>query len=129
MCGNACAPGQTCASGKCTCGSASVSFSAGVQGTLATNCASIGCHAGVMPKEGLDLSVGKSYANLVNVAASECASRKRVVPGNPSSSYLLQKLLGVNLCSGSQMPKAGSSLPASDLQAISDWICEGAPNN
>jgi hypothetical protein len=83
-----------------------------------------------MPKEGLDLSsAAKSYADLVNVAASQCSTRKLVVPGDPSNSYLMQKLLGVSVCSGSQMPKAGQSLPSKDLQAISDWICSGAPNN
>jgi len=96
---------------------------------LTANCASIGCHVGSAPKENLDLSTGKTYSNTVNVAANECSSRKRVIPGDPANSYVMQKLLGVNLCSGSQMPKAGSSLPSSDLQAISNWICEGAPNN
>jgi hypothetical protein len=82
-----------------------------------------------MPKEGLDLSVGKSYADLVNVAASQCSTRKLVLPGDPANSYLMQKMLGVNMCSGSQMPKAGVTIPGNELQAISNWICAGAPNN
>jgi hypothetical protein len=41
----------------------------------------------------------------------------------------MDKLLGANLCSGSQMPKAGQSLPAGDLAKISDWICQGAKQN
>ena len=67
---------------------------------------------------------------LYGIAAKECADgRKRVLPGDPSSSYLMQKLLNVSMCSGSQMPKAGASIPNASLQAISDWICSGAPNN
>jgi hypothetical protein len=41
----------------------------------------------------------------------------------------MQKLMGVTLCSGTQMPKAGSSLPQAQLDAIGAWICSGAPKN
>jgi hypothetical protein len=83
-----------------------------------------------MPAEGMNLSSGKSYANLVNVTATECSDgRKRVLPGQPSQSYLVEKLMGVSLCFGTPMPKAGSLLPSAEIQTIADWICEGAPNN
>ena len=83
-----------------------------------------------MVQEGLNLTAGKSYASLVNVAASQCKDgRKRVVPGSPSTSYLVQKLIGVNMCSGSQMPKQGQGLPSTQEQTIANWICIGAPNN
>jgi len=52
-----------------------------------------------------------------------------VVAGDPGASYVMRKLLGTNLCSGSQMPKAGQSLPQRDLDAIGGWICAGALNN
>ena len=82
------------------------------------------------PKEGLALEATKSYAELVNVAASQCGGkRKLVAPGSPSSSYLLQKLLNVDICTGTQMPKAGQSLPQKQIDIISSWICSGAPNN
>lgn len=72
----------------------------------------------------------KAYAELVNVASSQCSDKRLlVVPGSPATSYLMQKLLNVNLCSGSQMPKSGQSLPAAQLDKISGWICSGAPNN
>jgi hypothetical protein len=65
----------------------------------------------------------------VNVTASECSDgRKRVLPGNTASSYLVDKLLGVNLCGGTPMPKTGS-IPAGDVTLIEAWICNGAPNN
>jgi hypothetical protein len=51
-----------------------------------------------------------------------------VLPGNTASSYLVDKLLGVNLCGGTPMPKTGS-IPASDVTLIEAWICNGAPNN
>lgn len=53
----------------------------------------------------------------------------RVKPGLPTSSYLVQKPTHVNVCFGSQMPKTGGSLPTGDLATITNWICEGAPNN
>ena len=52
-----------------------------------------------------------------------------VTPGDVSKSYLENKLTGIGMCSGSQMPKAGSSLPAADLAKIRAWICSGAKND
>jgi hypothetical protein len=51
-----------------------------------------------------------------------------VLPGQPSQSYLVDKLMGVDLCSGTAMPKTGS-IPNGQVQTISNWVCEGAPNN
>jgi hypothetical protein len=82
------------------------------------------------PKEGLSLDAGAAYAELVDVAASQCGGgRKLVKAGDAGQSYLMHKLLGTELCSGSQMPKAGQSLPANQLALISDWICQGAKDN
>jgi hypothetical protein len=130
-CGQACGAGEACVAGICQCAtSGSVSFKSDVAPLLDASCTSAGCHAGVKPKDGLDLDAAKAYAELVDVAASQCGGkRKLVVPGSPSTSYLLQKLLNIDICSGSQMPKAGQSLPQADLDAISSWICSGAPNN
>src|SRR5256885_15410923 len=50
-------------------------------------------------------SESKAYSDLVGVASSQCADRKLVMPGDPSASYLIDKLNGTNLCSGSRMPK------------------------
>jgi hypothetical protein len=83
-----------------------------------------------MPQASLDLSSGAAYGNLVNVPSSQCSpSRLRVMPGDPGRSYLMNKLMGVNLCTGSQMPKAGTSLSSGELQSIGAWICGGAPQN
>jgi hypothetical protein len=130
-CGKTCGGGQICSSGMCQCtGSTSTSFASAVQPIFNASCAVNGCHAGTAPKQGLTLVAGASYGSLVGVAASECgSSRKRVQPGDPATSYLMDKLLGVNLCSGSQMPKSGQSLPKTEIDAIGAWICAGAQNN
>ena len=128
-CGNVCPPGQTCAAGMCMCGNASVSFSGTIEPILATQCAGNGCHGAPMPKAGLDLRAGSAYAQLVNVTANQCDDgRLRVAPGNPAQSYLLDKILNVDLCSGTKMPKMGT-VPDADIEAISNWICGGALDN
>jgi hypothetical protein len=72
---------------------------------------------------------GKAYAGLVNVVAAQCSDqRKRVLPGQPSQSYLIDKMMNVDICFGSKMPKLGA-LPQGQITTVADWICEGAPNN
>jgi hypothetical protein len=75
-----------------------------------------------------------AYAHLVNVLAGECNDgRFRVAPGDPANSYLLDKVLGVDMCSGVQMPQIGGpgedTLPNADLDVITAWVCQGALDN
>jgi hypothetical protein len=129
MCGKVCSGAQPCTAGVCGCGPP-VAFGAQVQPILTANCASAGCHTGMRPAGALSLVSGSSYGALVNVASSSvCTSMVRVSPGFATKSYLMNKLTGNGICSGTQMPKAGASLPSAQLQIISGWICEGAPNN
>jgi hypothetical protein len=82
-----------------------------------------------MPQAGLNLSAGNSYQELVNVATSQCNDgRKRVLPGQPSESYVIDKMMGVDLCFGTQMPKLGT-IGAGSIATVSNWICAGAPDN
>lgn len=123
-CGHVCAPGQTCEAGVCTCGTTSVAF-ADVQTIFTQACATYGCHTGGMPKGNLNLSDGNSYEELMNGIVGSCSDGRRLVlPGDPSESYLIDKLLGVDMCFGNQMP--GAPLPTAKIQVISDWICAGA---
>jgi hypothetical protein len=130
-CGTTCGAGQACSEGECICDAgASVSFAQDVAPLLADGCAAMGCHAGAKPKEGLDLRVAAGYGDLVHVPASQCQDGRLLVdPGAPEASYLLQKMLGVDLCSGTLMPKADAPLPEADIATISAWICAGAPDN
>lgn len=128
-CGNVCPPGLSCSGGVCACGTASVSFASEIQPFLTKSCATIGCHRGNKPKASLDLTAAKAYGELVGQATTQCGGgRLRVKAGEPTASYLLDKILGTNLCFGSKMPKMGS-VPAVELEAITNWICSGAPNN
>jgi hypothetical protein len=78
---------------------------------------------------GLDL-VDDPHAALVGVVSFECGAEMRqlVAPGRPERSYLLNKIGGGGICSGSRMPPPpAAALPTTTLRAISDWICAGAP--
>lgn len=103
----------------------SVSFTEIQNQVLTPSCATTGCHGGNDPAEGLDLSQGKAYANLVNVASSQRPQLRRVLPGNSAQSYLVQKLRGQET---SVMPPAGK-LSSAIIDSIASWIDRGAANN
>jgi hypothetical protein len=128
-CGNACDGGSACVMGGCDCAGDGVSFTAEVEPVLVDGCAGVGCHGFPVSAAGLDLRLGQAYANLVGVPSTQCDDRLLVAPGQPGASYLMDKLQGINLCFGTQMPKADQPLSASDLAAISEWICRGAMDN
>lgn len=127
-CGNACAPGDGCVAGTCvSCGPA-VGFARDVEPIFMSRCTDSGCHSGARPAASLSLTLGRSYAELVGISAS-CGSLPLVTPGDVDRSYLWSKLTGVGICSGTQMPKRGESLPAGELELIRSWICRGAAND
>jgi hypothetical protein len=85
-------------------------------------CGTSQCHGGAMPKEGLDMSTkSKAQAQMVDVPSSQCSGKMRVFSGDATKSYLINKLTGVGMCSGSQMPK-GAALSASDIDTVRQWI-------
>jgi len=94
-----------------------------------TSCAFSGCHGGSSPAQGMNLSSGQAYANIVNVASHEQPSLDRIEPSSPSSSYLYLKVTGDPSISGSRMPLGGGALSAERLQLLRSWIEAGAPNN
>ena len=129
VCGRACGSGLSCTAGVCAGCGATVSLSTQVQPIFTASCTT-GCHGGARPAAGMSLLSGAAYSNLVGVAASGCTGGQiRVVRGSVSTSYLVNKLTGVGMCSGSAMPFTGGPLPTAQLDLIRTWICNGAPNN
>jgi hypothetical protein len=84
-----------------------------------------GCHSGAAAPLGLRLDEGASYALLVNASSTEVPELLRVDPGNPDSSYLIQKLEGTAAVGG-RMPLGGAPLPAETIAVIRQWIAAGA---
>ncbi len=102
------------------------SFSSDIQPIFNGSCTATSCH-GASAQAGMTLVQGQSYNNLVNVDSAEEPSRKRVLPGDATNSYIVIKLEGRQTI-GAKMPMGGS-LDAVSLQNIRNWINRGAKNN
>lgn len=126
-CDQPCPTGAACEGGACACPGPAVSYAADIEPMLVADCTSMGCHGAPVPQEGLDLRAGHGYDELVGVAASQCGDLLLVEPGQPDTSYLLDKLLGVDQCFGTRMPKAAPAYSAAQLDLVTAWICQGAP--
>jgi hypothetical protein len=83
------------------------------------------CHVGAAAPLGFRLDESSAYAMLVNAPSVEVPSLMRVQPGNPDSSYLIQKLEGTAAVGG-QMPLGQPPLPAATIAVIRQWIANGA---
>ena len=93
-------------------------------------CTAEACH-GSAQSGGLDLRRGASYANLFEVP-SQGSSWQRLVPGEPSESFLFQKVSASTIpgsfdITGSPMPVAAAPLSEDVLEALRLWIEAGAP--
>jgi hypothetical protein len=85
-----------------------------------------GCHP---PNRNLDLTVGKTYAQIVGIASNEQSYFMRVKAGQWENSYLFQKVAGTAGISGARMPLGGPYLSDEDIELIRAWIIAGAQNN
>ena len=102
-------------------------LSGNVQPILTTSCAiSAACHGadGREPR----LSEGLAHGSTVDVPAIQDSTKDFVARFSPDGSYLLDKVLGV-ASSGSEMPPDGRPLGTAEIDAISNWIREGAADN
>ena len=108
-----------------------VRFSQQIQAEILTP-ACTACHTddGRTPSAGLNLKSGSAYANLVGVASSGKPGAIRVIAGNPSGSYMVQKLEGAPDIVGLRMPRNGPPyLTDAQVALIRLWIQNGALNN
>ncbi len=86
------------------------------------------CHIGASAPEGLQLDAGHSYNLLVGVPSAEQPNLLRVKAGDPDSSYMVQKIEGLSSISGDRMPRGEPPLPQATIDAIRQWITNGAQN-
>jgi hypothetical protein len=94
--------------------------------------ACIKCHStiGRNPSGGLSLDHSVAYNNLVNAAVREKPGATRVIPGDPTNSYIIHKLEGSSDVTGRRMPFDGPPyLTGGQIQIIQRWISIGAPQN
>jgi hypothetical protein len=84
------------------------------------------CHIGANAPEGLQLDQAHSYALLVGVPSAEVPTVQRVKSGDPTDSYLIQKLEGASGIVGAQMPFGGPYLSQTTIDVIKQWITNGA---
>jgi hypothetical protein len=94
--------------------------------------ACINCHTNVgrNPSGGLNLVHDLAYDQIVNMASARKAGAVRIVPGDPDSSYLVQKLEGKAGIVGVRMPQNGPPyLTDGQMQIIRRWVQIGAPRN
>jgi len=108
---------------------------------FAQSCIFSGCHNGAATAAGrLDLRVGMSFAELVNVASVIAPTYKYVVPGEPNQSYLLMMMQHIPPAMMTPpapppdpqigfMPQnaGGRPLCVEKRDAIQRWIVAGAP--
>ena len=83
------------------------------------------CHAGAAAPAGLRLDEASSYAMLVNTPSLEVPALRRVRPGDPDLSYLVQKIEG-RAAVGGRMPLNSPPLPQATIDVIRQWIADGA---
>jgi hypothetical protein len=86
------------------------------------------CHIGSGAPEGLQLDAAHSYNFLVGVPSVEQPALLRVKPGDPDNSYMIHKIEGLSGISGGQMPLGETPLPQATIDAMRQWVANGAPN-
>lgn len=127
--------GSSCPSGQVDCGGTCIAEIAptlpAIQSQIFNNsCVASACHDSDFPQAELDLSdVTASGQNLVSVNSVQVPTSLRVAPGNSSASYLMNKILGVDMALGTtRMPQndAGIVLCEPQVDAIRQWIDDGA---
>jgi len=109
----------------------SVTFSTQIQAQI-LNPACTACHTddGRTPAAGLNLKSGVAISSMVGVSSTGKPGAIRVIAGNPSGSYLVQKLEGAADIVGLRMPRNGPPyLTVEQVALIRQWIQNGAPNN
>jgi len=100
-------------------------------GVFEISCTASACHDADLPQAMLELtSVSVSEANLVGVESTQVQGL-RVTSGDSNASYLMNKLLGVNMAPDTtRMPQlVPNGLCDAKINVIRQWIDDGAPVN
>jgi hypothetical protein len=102
------------------------SYANDIQAIWTAKC--ISCHGASNPDGQLTLVAGSSHAALVGQPMfRSCSDTVRVVPQDPATSGLVDKLTGSSC--GTRMPEGDPPLSAAELVMIESWIRRGALDN
>jgi hypothetical protein len=101
-------------------------FEGNVQPIFSSRCALVGCHDSATASGDMVLAADFAYAETVDEPSLAGGGKIRVDPFNVPGSYLFDRLQGIG---GALMPLGGPALPEGELNALRDWILEGAVNN
>ncbi len=111
-----------------------VSFALNVQPIWTVNCAVAGCHVPGNPPQGLVLSEGFAYSNVVDVPAVGSPGKLRVDSSNsdPLRSLIVRKdgdMLEMDDGGGKMPPEPRTPISSAELDTIMAWIAQGALDN
>ena len=104
-----------------------IDYTNDIQAIFNTRCANCHVKSGGNPEAGLDLDPGASWDALVNAPSQEKLGRLLVVPGQPLSSVMFEKINCATPNAGMRMPRGRPPLPLAEQALIFDWIMLGAP--
>lgn len=104
---------------------------AAVEHVLSARCTASGCHGANFPAVvGLDLRAGHVVASTVGKPATEACGGTLVTAGDPTRSFLYQKIADATPCDGLQMPRCEDGtcpIPMCEIDVVRRWIAAGAP--
>ena len=87
------------------------------------SCAFSACHSSAASASaGLQLHDEASLLALINKPSTQDPSQMLIVAGDPSKSYLIDKMRGENMAEGTESMPPGSTLCESKIQLVEDWI-------
>jgi len=93
----------------------------------AAGCLTSACHGGDFPSSRYDLRTYESTFGIGDDARQIDACE--IAPGDPESSFLLEKISNSDPRVGLQMPLEREPLTAAEIALVETWIEEGAQDN
>jgi len=133
----ACGGGEACPQGQVACGEVCIDPPASdahslADDLLAPSCAFSACHGGNYPKEDLDLTSAEALRAVVGQPSVQDPSRSLVGAGDPTLSYLVDKLRGRDITALDSLGNEATVMPPDQalcevrIAAVEAWIEAGA---
>ena len=93
------------------------------ENVFSKSCAFSSCHSSAASASaGLKLHDEDALLDMIDKTSVQDPDKKLIVPGDPSSSYLIDKMRGMNLSAGTDSMPPGSTLCESKIAIVEAWI-------